>query len=66
MDKRLTKRHKRQVLRERERVRVSEPDVRTPEQLRAAREASRPRGVRSDTSPAYYSTASGATKAEGL
>jgi hypothetical protein len=65
MDKRLTKRHKRQVLRERERVRVSEPDVRTPEQLKAAREASRPRGLRSDNSPAYYTAASG-TKAEGL
>lgn len=42
MDKRLLKRHKRKVSRARERIRVSEPDVRTPEQLRAAREASRP------------------------
>jgi hypothetical protein len=42
MDKRIAKRHKRQVQRARERLRVSEPDVRTPEQLRAAREASRP------------------------
>jgi hypothetical protein len=41
MDKRLQKRHKRQVLRARERVRVSEPDIRTPEQLREARDASR-------------------------
>jgi hypothetical protein len=41
-DKRLQKRHKRQVSRARQRVRVSRPDVRTPEQLRAAREASRP------------------------
>jgi hypothetical protein len=64
MDKRLMKRHKRQVLRERERVRVSEPDTRTPEQLRAAREASRPHGVRSNTSPAYYSLPSSAAKAE--
>jgi len=42
MDKRLAKRHKRQVARAREKVRVSEPDVRTPEQVEAARLASRP------------------------
>jgi len=42
MDKRIAKRHKRQVARARERVRLSEPDVRTPEQITAAREASRP------------------------
>jgi hypothetical protein len=41
MDKRLAKRHKRQVARERERVKISEPDVRTPEEIKAAREASR-------------------------
>jgi hypothetical protein len=41
MDKRLLKRHKRQVSRANERVRLSEPDLRTPEQLAAAREASR-------------------------
>ncbi len=41
MNKRLVKRHKRQVARAKERVRVSEPDVRTPQQLAAAREASR-------------------------
>jgi hypothetical protein len=41
MNKRLEKRHKRQVARAKERVKVSEPDVRTPEQLAAAREASR-------------------------
>lgn len=41
MDKRLAKRHKRQVARERQRVKVSEPDVRTPEQIKAARDASR-------------------------
>jgi hypothetical protein len=40
MDKRLTKRHKRQVSRAKERVRLSEPDLRTPDQIRAAREAS--------------------------
>ena len=44
MDKRLQKRHKRQVARAKERVRLSEPDLRTPEQLRAAREASQPAG----------------------
>jgi len=42
MDKRLAKRHKRQVERARAKIRVSEPDVRTPEQIAAARELSRP------------------------
>jgi hypothetical protein len=42
MDKRLQKRHTRQIARARERVKVSEPDLRTPEQVRADREASRP------------------------
>jgi len=42
MDKRLAKRHKRQVARAREHVKVSEPDVRTHEQIEAAREASHP------------------------
>jgi hypothetical protein len=46
MDKRLEKRHKRQVARAKERVKVSEPDVRTPEELKAAREASRPASSR--------------------
>jgi hypothetical protein len=41
MNKRLAKRHKRQVARQKEHVRLSEPDVRTPEQIKAAREASR-------------------------
>ena len=41
MNKRLEKRHKRQVTRARERVRLSTPDLRTPEQLKAVREASR-------------------------
>ena len=43
MDKRLAKRHKRQVSRAREKVKLSEPDVRTPEQVTAAKEASRDR-----------------------
>jgi hypothetical protein len=42
MDKRLAKRHKRQVSRARAQVKLSEPDLRTPEQIKAAREASRP------------------------
>ena len=42
VDKRLAKRHKRQVSRSREKVRLSEPDLRTPEQIAAARLASRP------------------------
>jgi len=51
MDKRLAKRHKRQVTRERERVKLSEPDLRTPEQIKAAREASRAtRGSSGDSS----------------
>lgn len=46
MDKRLAKRHKRQVARARERVTLSEPDLRTPEQIEAARDASRHDGAR--------------------
>lgn len=42
MDKRIAKRHKRQVERAKAKVKVSEPDVRTEEQKKAAREASRP------------------------
>lgn len=42
MDKRLEKRHKRQVARKKKHMKLSEPDVRTPEQIQAAREASRP------------------------
>jgi hypothetical protein len=41
MDKRLAKRHKRQVARAKEHIKLSEPDVRTPEQIAAAKEASR-------------------------
>jgi predicted Zn-dependent protease len=46
MDKRLAKRHKRQVSREKSKVRLSEPDVRTPEQIEAAKEASRHESAR--------------------
>jgi len=42
MDKRLAKRHKRQVARAKMNVKTSEPDVRTPEQIKADRDASRP------------------------
>ena len=52
MDKRLAKRHQRKVNRARERVRISEPDVRTPEQIAAARLASRP-DLRQDTKAAW-------------
>jgi hypothetical protein len=48
MDKRLLKRHKRQVSRARQHVKVSEPDLRTPEQISAAREVSRSVSSRRD------------------
>ena len=74
MDKRLQKRHKRQVARAKDRIRISEPDVRTPEEIKAAHDASRPAVARvSGTSPAYagpamgkHSRAAGSTtKADG-
>jgi hypothetical protein len=55
MNKRLAKRHKRQVARAKERVKVSEPDVRTPDQLAAAREASRSVSGLRGAARAYYS-----------
>jgi len=73
MNKRLLKRHKRQVSRAKERVRLSEPDLRTPEQLTAAREASRAvASQRTDSRPHYSMpspkragpAATGAVKAE--
>ena len=42
MDNRLAKRHKRQVERAKEKIKTSEPDLRTHEQIEAARAASRP------------------------
>jgi len=45
MDKRLAKRHKRQVERARAHAKTSEPDLRTPEQIEADREASRGGGM---------------------
>ena len=56
MNKRLLKRHKRQVARARERTKVSEPDVRTPEKLAAARAASRAVSSPHNTPPANYFT----------
>jgi len=44
MNKRIVERHKRQVARAKERIKLSGPDVRTPEQVKAARDASRPAG----------------------
>ncbi len=58
MNKRLAKRHKRQVARAKERVKLSEPDVRTPEQLAAAREASRAVSGLRRAPYAYYSAPS--------
>ncbi len=58
MNKRLEKRHKRQVARTKERIKVSEPDLRTPEQLAAAREVSRSVSGRHDEPrPNYVTTA---------
>ena len=59
MDRRILKRHKREVSRARARVRLSEPDLRTPEQVKAAREASRPSGGRRNGAQALYSTPPG-------
>ena len=54
MNKRLDELHKRKVSRARERVKQSEPDVRTFEQLQADRESSR--GVARFNNPhAFYS-----------
>lgn len=62
MNKRLMKRHKRQVTRARERVKQTEPDLRTPDQVAAAREASRSvAGPESARRPHYAPTPVGAT-----
>ena len=42
----MMKQHKRRVSRAKERVKLSEPDLRTTEQIKADREASRPTGSR--------------------
>ena len=55
MNKRLEKRHKRQVARAKQKVKLSEPDVRTPEQVAAAREASRAvSSARNDPHTQYF------------
>jgi hypothetical protein len=54
MSKILQKRHRRQVARANKRVKLSEPDVRTQEQRRAAREVSKPAGGWRNGPPAYY------------
>jgi hypothetical protein len=69
MNKRLQKRHARQVARANERVKLSEPDVRTQEQLAAAREESRAVASRRTVPRAPYATrlphrAIGAAKAD--
>ncbi len=57
MNNKLLKRHKRQVSRARERVRLSEPDLRTPEELAAAREGSRAvTGRQANPRPLYSTT----------
>jgi hypothetical protein len=58
MNKTLAKRHKRQVARAKQRVKLSEPDVRTPEQRAAAREASRAVSRVRSNPHANYSTPS--------
>jgi hypothetical protein len=45
MDKRLAKRHKRQVARAKANAKTSEPDLRTPEQIEADRQASQAGGT---------------------
>lgn len=56
MTDRLVKRHKRQVARAKAKVRISEPDVRTPEEVKAAQEASRPAATRRNDPLARYAT----------
>ena len=74
MTKILEKRHKRKVARAKARVKLSEPDVRTPEQIKAAREASRAPSGRGEplshnSAPSSQNraarTASTAAKADG-
>jgi len=66
MNKRLAKRHKRQVARAREHVKLSEPDLRTPEQIKAARDASRAtRGGTSNDSNVKNSTTAFRSNVQG-
>jgi hypothetical protein len=66
MNKRLAKRHKRHVARKREHTKISEPDLRTPEQIKAAREAGRTNvGRGNDTSLRQSTTSTGNRPAPG-
>ena len=58
MDKRLLKRHKRQVSRAKKRASLTAPDMRTPEQRAAAREASRAVTSRRNDPRTHYWTQS--------
>jgi hypothetical protein len=58
MNKRLLKRHKRQVSRAWLHVKTSEPDLRTPEQVSAAREVSRSVASRRDVLREPYASPS--------
>lgn len=59
MNKRLMKRHKRQVTRAREKGKQTEPDLRTPEEVATAREISRAvAGPESARRPHYAPTPS--------
>jgi hypothetical protein len=62
MNKRLLKRHKRQVSRAKERGKLSEPDLRTPEQVSAAREVSRSVAGQHDVPRAPYFTPKAGTQ----
>jgi hypothetical protein len=57
MNKRLEKRHARQVARAKMHVKVSEPDVRTPEEIETARERSHAIRSRSATPEMPYAPA---------
>jgi hypothetical protein len=58
MNKRILKRHKRQVARARERGGLTEPDLRTSEQVAAAREVSRSIASRHSLPHVHYSSPS--------
>jgi hypothetical protein len=64
MNKRLEKRQKRQVARARSRVKLSEPDVRTPEEVAAARAVSRAVGLLRNDPHANYAAPSPSHAAE--
>lgn len=64
MTKRLLKRHKRQVARAKQQIKVSEPDVRTPEEVQAAREASGRRTTRRNDSLPQFNVTSAKNPAD--